>query len=401
MPGFAQGAQGESILACDAKCQADKQYEAAQKAAELQQPIDAIKHYVQALLFDPSHSEAKSSLRKIASSYDDEFLKYRMKVYRIQELLDYISFVKQQISSFPEGNVIVKETFDVDGGQDRSGLDGIIEYLALTKRKLVDQYLALQSRPADGTPRTKTAVAAKPADGQSKETLGILQFQMDRLRQEVNDLQEGASRSEKRIAELTSQLAQKSLDIYEKNTQLVQQKDGYSALQNSLQEAQERLNLVQRIMQEKDSRIQTMERDVKTLQAFAEQYHAINDADVQSLRKEFSTLQRELIEQISISREKIGAMEGVLALQEKRMTSLSIAAQAKGKRIAHMNQTLVQKNQKIKQREQIIGWQGERLTESGGIVEIYKAKLHETNTMLQEKIERIRELEKQSAEKAY
>ncbi len=393
--------QAGSGYACDAQCQADKHFEAGEKAAQTHQPAEAIKHYVQALLFNSSHPAAQSSLREIAASYDDEFRKYRMKIYRIRELLDYISFMKQQILSSPERIIIVPETFDLDAGHNRNGLDGIIEYLALTKRKLVDQYLELQSRSAGLAPRPKTVAPAKSADVQPKENLGVLQFQMDRLRQEVNDLKESVSGSEKRIAALTGQLAQKSLDIYEKDTLFVQQRDGYVSLQNSLQEAQERLNLVQRIMQEKDAKIQGLGRDVKTLQAFAEQYHSTNDESVQNLRKEFTGLQKELIEQISISREKIEAVEGVLAQQEKRMTTLNIAAQAKGKRIAQMNQTLVQKNQKIRQREQIIGRQGERLVESDGIFEIYKSKLHETNQSLKEKIERIRELEKQSAERAY
>ena len=214
-------------------------------------------------------------------------------------------------------------------------------------------------------------------------------------------MKEIVSSSEKRIAALASQLTQKSLDIYEKDALLAQQQDGYVSLQDSLQEAQERLSLVQRIMEEKDAKIQAMARDVKTLQAFAEQYHATSDESVQALRREFIGLQKELIGQISISREKIEVMEGVVARQGKQMTVLNIAGRAKGKRIGQMNQALAQKNQKIKQREQIIGWQGERLVESGGILEIYKDKLHETSRMLKEKIKRIRELEKQSAEKAY
>ena len=387
--------------ACDARCQADKHFETAEKAAQTHQPVEAIREYVQVLLFDPSHPAAKSSLRKIASSYDEEFLKYRMRVYRIQELLDYIFFIKQQISSSPEGPAAVQETFDLDAGQERNALDGIIEYLARTKRKLVDQYWELQGRSAGLAQRPKTVSLTRAADVQPKENLGVLQFQMDRLRQEVNNLKEIVSSSEKRIAALASQLTQKSLDIYEKDALLAQQQDGYVSLQDSLQEAQERLSLVQRIMEEKDAKIQAMARDVKTLQAFAEQYHATSDESVQALRREFIGLQKELIGQISISREKIEVMEGVVARQGKQMTVLNIAGRAKGKRIGQMNQALAQKNQKIKQREQIIGWQGERLVESGGILEIYKDKLHETSRMLKEKIKRIRELEKQSAEKAY
>ena len=52
-----------------------------------------------------------------------------------------------------------------------------------------------------------------------------------------------------------------------------------------------------------------MERDVETLQAFADQYHTASDESVQGLRKEFTGLQKELLEQISASREKMEAME--------------------------------------------------------------------------------------------
>ena len=381
------------VFSCDEYCRADQQYEKATHAYQEKNYVKAVGHLTQALLLNPAHLQAKIKLQDIAS-FEGDLSASRMKIVRIQELLNYIAFVEKQIVSWQGKMAQGQEMFDLGPTYEKENLDDLILALVARKKNLVSEFFDLksqeniQSRHAPASPRLSSPESDLP---NFKDQLAF-------LRKEVNVLKDNMAKSDQKISLLTDDLAKKSLEAFEKDTLLTEQKQNFASLQTSLQEAEERLNLVQRIMQEKDVKVQAMEKDLKTMQAFTDQYSHSNEENFAAFKREFSQVQDQLVEQLLLNQQRISSLEQLLAQQQKKLVLLNTVNHVKGKKIDQMNELLMVRNKQVRGMAEVIESKDDTLLEFDGIVDIYRAKLIQANKLLQEKIERIRKLEKQSAD---
>jgi len=229
---------------------------------------------------------------------------------------------------------------------------------------------------------------------QQKDDMNEMKEELVLIREEISGLVIKVQNSETKITGLTEEVAGKSMEIIEKERDISNYREQVQTVADTLMEAQERLSLAQRIIQDKDRQVQRLEDKMAEFQVIAKQGSEQSKKNIEFLRNEFIRLEKSLRHRLTISDDKITALENLGAEQEQMLAMHVIEMQQKDWAINAINEDLIEKNIEIADIHNVIRSKDQKLIESNGIFQIYQAKLKDANTLLQEKIKRIEALEK-------
>ena len=193
--------------------------------------------------------------------------------------------------------------------------------------------------------------------------------------------------TDKRITELTRDLAGMSLEAYEKNKAIADRDEFIAELKNVLTDTKERLSLVQRIIQEKDKHVQKLKKQVSDLQTVVSK--EADPASINILKNDMSDLQAKLQTQSESSRSQIALLEQKINDINAKYTELELLVKAKENEIFQLRETVIAKDNKIRNFNNIFTLKDNKLMELRGIVQIYKGKLTDTTSDLKSKEEKL------------
>jgi len=408
----------------------------------------ALQYLSKVLVVDPSNSKANRYMEELIALKDPDVIRYRQRVQRFRELLDYIGFLENRVLNLearnaqvkdalvnqqeydkvimksieviemettPEGASVspVKEETDIE----KLSLDQLTDLLNRKKRFLVSETLLLQKRHDKLRDLKEKAVPEVSVESKYvdtvaertrlREELGARDRKLDRQQQEMADLksemggiktqvtamQKQLVDSDKRVAKVTEDLTHKSLELIEKERALADQAEVFARVNATLNEAQQRLSLVQRIIQEKDEKIQDLEEKLTSAQGAAQKAAQEKSGDVEALRGEFRQLEATLNQKLELSQGKISALEKLSAEQEQRLAQYRLEVQRRDEKIEIYKASLVARETQIADLNKNLQSADNKLVQYDGVIQIYREKLTDANRLLQEKIERINELE--------
>ncbi len=352
-----------------------------------------VARFVNALLADSSNTTAKKYLKRIAKSDAVRTKRQELSLLRFIELIDFSDSLKSRIKYLQTTNTRFMEFILKDGKSDES----IMKSARSIQARIPDAINSYRKRPAilRRVQTLKTLNITKLNQALVREKRGLMR-QLDMLRnihtqlrpikikaaknlivskkqkfpnrftQQIDEIKLKLVETDRRVGELTGELAKMSLELYEKNNLLRDKDSRITLFEDNLVDARERLNLVQRIIKEKDKDIHILEKKIADPQSGI--MPQANLARIQSLEQQFQDLN-----------EKHSRMEKLLAKKDSTISQLKETVSSKNRKIL------------ISRKASLLKSRG--LVQLDGIVQIYRGRLKDTYVDLMEKTERVKRLE--------
>ncbi len=426
----------------------------------------AVERFTKALLLDPQNKTAKESLKTIAETLSAVSATKGLQIERFMDQLEYLNFLSDRYKNLVAENSRLSEFIKSNNSnqsdslkqtaadllakaQDRSNisshfgdlvtpvedqnvdLGGVIDQLAEKRQSLVreidfwtsqnNQLRGLKRRIVDGgTAISANSDAFKSKMGEiqdqlsekdkvvdtQKRNLEYFQNELGSVRGNYDSLQEKFKSTDKKIADLTKNLAEMSMEIYSKD-KVINEKDIRMAdLERELNETREKMSLVQRIIQEKDDRIASLEKDMTAVQTTVAsngsstgQAGAANAATMAQLKSDFAEFQKQFKAEIEKSRDKVIHLETELVQLTQQYQDLSQQIIARDAQIALLDESLQIKDLSLGKYRQAFLSANEKVVQLNDIVAIYRGRLIETQNILRQKNEQLDTLQGTLSEK--
>lgn len=404
----------------------------------------ATERFVKSLLLDPANQTARKSLKELAGSLPVTEEISGPRILRFLDQLEYLQFLNERYKSIANENTRLRDFLGQQSalspdlklqaqnieGEAQKRLSQFMVYdptagvpvtndQAVKLSEITNQlnekkkYLLTEIDFWEGQNRQLRAIrnsameqgmigeAAKKLSTQIEavqERLGdkdkllfaqrqnteYFQKELAAMRDNFNLMQDKLKNTDERVASLTKQIADMSMEIIEKDKTLSAKDLMAKGLEQQLTEAQEKLNLVQRIMQEKDDRIALLEKDMSQVQN--QMAAAGSDpGTMAAIKSNLQGFQSEMKKEMEKSREKIIDLQTQLIQLSSDYQALNQIIEARNAEIVLLNSSLKSKDVAVKQYRQAFLANTEKLSQMDAIVELYRGRLLDTQATLKAK----------------
>jgi hypothetical protein len=397
-----------------------------------EQRVDlAVNEFVQALFYDSSNVTAKTYLRQAISRFFSEKRGEALQLLRLVDLVEYVDFLKSQSRSVSAGNEallnflkihnvtvpllgqgITLPTFPIDDTAFETTLKKLdfprFTALFMEQKQLWTEYLENLQAVSKELRQLKAKTIASLASSKNDEHVNAVASQiqdiksqmrekdkMIRLQQEglaylreelltargnFEQIQKKFQETDKKITDVTHQLAGMSLERYQRDKLLADKEARVNELETVIRDNGERWNLSQRIMQEKEERIRSLETQTLELQKNGPSTETTAIASPADAQTESNS-------------QKILALEEQMQNLNDKYLLIEARLQAKDQEIAKLQETVAVKENRLTDFERAFVSKDNKLIELNGIVQIYKGKLENAISSLREKEETLKRLE--------
>lgn len=401
------------------------------------------------ILADPANTHAIQELKKVFTDLDDWSSSERLHLSRFIDIADYCNFLILRINYLSKNNLLLhafilknsshdvqlvesanevylqsqklteKSTTDVSAG-DKAYVSGKIflndateallqkrddflqklEYMQMSnrdlrnlKREVISNISSKKEQQRSSNINSQIDEIKKHLQEKNKALISqendLLKFnqQLQMVQLKFEMVQQRLKQTDKKIIELTRDLAGVSLEAYAKNKVIADHDEFIEELKNVVTDTRERLNLVQRIIQEKDNHIQELEKEVFGLQTVVS-----NETDPESitiLKNDMSDLHAQLQAQFESSRSQIARLEQKMKDINDQYAEIKLLVKVKENEISQLRETAIVKDSKIKTFNKVFALKDNKLIELKGIVQIYKEKLTDTTSDLKSNEEKL------------
>lgn len=401
------------------------------------QVVSALEQFMKAFVVDPGNNLAIAQIKRQLEISAGRFsLSQQFELNRFLELADYIQFLYDRLDYFAESNQnlyeyiaqncpendSVKESirwiadklnpgehhldpvmglsslFDRDRGDFNFYNDILLDKKrillgVLSERLMVNRELRrIKNELKNRQPLTKQKTFhALPSRKATTEP--DWKKELDSMRAQLLAMHEQMQLNDKRVTELTKEIAGMSLELYEKNKVLGERESSLMQMQNLFNDAQARMALVQRIIQEKDEQIRRLEEQVaKVASPGKNEELSPSSKNQESLRV---LVQGEVKEQIDSYQKQINSLEAQFSDLRQRYIEITAQLEVRDKKITQLQDVMINNEIALKRYELIVASKDEKLLELDGIIKIYKGRLEDTSDVLQDTVTRLQAMEKQ------